>query len=779
MTLVVGLLIAFALQLLLANLGIATGITLLSAASSDRANQDDDPNKTESGRPIGLVLGGATLLSVNLALFVACFLAVKLSMATSAWLGAVLGVVIWSAYLLLLGWLGVSAIGFLLGSVGEVIGLGWQGLKTMTQFVVGRQPDAIEERLQQQITAELAMIRETQQALNAANLESLQTLLQPALAAGQVAQPAPSNLDTDILNFLKSAQANELTLEELDRRLQRLEQPQNPEPSKSWAIDVKPLLQAVRSRIDLSDLDVQRVIDYLRVFPDQIGETWEKISAFVLPTSTIQDDVEEFLLNADLTQLSRKTIKSEFRAVIYDVDANPHLIHQQLSQLTSDQLTTILEQRQDLSARKIAKIVDRLEAVRQEVLAAVTHTIAQARFQQMNQPILDYLRTTTITALKPKLIYKQFRRSLEQSGTTIREWTPQLQSLDRDCLRQPLLEREDLDQAIVASLLDQLETSRDRLISEIQDLQIQVQAQAETLWQDWSDYFKHSSEKLNTRNIKRQLKTSLKTAKVDPNLLKPYLPDYDREAMQQWLSDRGDLTEQQIHRVCDRAEKVWQSIFEPAESSSQWSIANLTEQVTQALTHYLQQTLQQSELAALDVNAIQQDFLKVLQSLSVPAGVSSLITLVDWQQVIHHLIQQHSLPATSVTALIRPLQQAVYTISKPPRRWAVRAAATLPETAVDTVRQLGTELPEAVMQPVIQKFDQTRSQLIQQVEQLQQQAQQRVEALKLQARQQMAVARKTAVTATWWLFGTAVTSLITSAIAGFLAVTQFIPMLVH
>lgn len=780
MTLVVGLLVALALQLLLANLGVAAGITLLGSLLSTEADASDyqQPREGNNRRPIGFVVGLATLFSVNLALFTACFLAVKLSMTTDALTGAVLGMVIWSAYLLLLVWLGSSAIGIVLGSISDVIGLGWQGLRTIVQFVVGRKPDAIESRLQQQITAELAMIRETQQALNAANLDSLQALLQPALTSAEVTQPSQPDLNVDLLNFLKSVQVNESTLEELDRRLRQLENDQVSDQSNSWSLDTKPLLRAVRSRIDLSDLDVERVIDYIRDFPNQVGETVNKISAFVLPNHTIQDDVEDFLLNVELTQLNRRLIKSEFTSVIYDTDADPHLVHQQLSQLTPDQLTAILQQRSDLSAKKIAKIVDRLETVRQEVLVTVSATIAQAHFQQVNQPIADYLRTAALNDFKPKQIQKQLKRYLEQSETEINQWVEQLEHLDRDFLSSALWERDNLDPATGEAILEQLETSRDRLVSEIQTLQYQVQAQAETFWQDWLNYLRQSSEKLNTRNIKRQLKTLLKTAKVAPSLLRPYLPAYDRNFIEQQLTHREELTQKQIQQISDRVETAWQTIFEPS-NSPEVAVSSMASQATQALIDYLRQTIQQSELSALDLTTVQQDLLKVLKSLTVPAGVSSLITSVDWQQVIRQLTEQQVLPPTETTALMNILQQAIYTISKPPRRWAVRAQASVQDTAVNSMLKLGTELPEAIIQPVIQQFDQTRSQLVQQVEQLQHQAQQRVDLLKQQAQQQMEMARKTAVTAAWWLFGTALTSLMTSALAGFLAVTQFTLTLVH
>jgi hypothetical protein len=62
--------------------------------------------------------------------------------------------------------------------------------------------------------------------------------------------------------------------------------------------------------------------------------------------------------------------------------------------------------------------------------------------------------------------------------------------------------------------------------------------------------------------------------------------------------------------------------------------------------------------------------------------------------------------------------------------------------------------------------------LMHQAQQVQQEVQKRFKAVKQQAQQQAVETQKIAASAAWWLFGTALTSLAASAIAGVMAVNS-------
>jgi hypothetical protein len=108
-----GLVLAFGFQLLLTNLSLAAGISYVGHSSSSNSKSSGGP----SMKRISLAVGFWTLITVSLALFFACWLAVKLSLYNSGLLGAITGLVIWGTYFSLLFWFSSTTVGSLMGSV--------------------------------------------------------------------------------------------------------------------------------------------------------------------------------------------------------------------------------------------------------------------------------------------------------------------------------------------------------------------------------------------------------------------------------------------------------------------------------------------------------------------------------------------------------------------------------------------------------------------------------------------------------------------------------------
>ncbi|HEY9656531.1 MAG TPA: hypothetical protein V6C50_13680, partial [Crinalium sp.] len=157
-TLFTGLLLAFAVQLLLTTLGVAAGVTAIGALPSTQSNDEPEAATTSSNTAgkLGFAIGASTLLTVNVVLFIACFLAVKLSLVSSPTLGAVLGVVIWSGYFLSVLWLSTKAAGSLLGTLFGAISGGVQTLVTTIATALTRKEktaDALPAALSKRMAA--------------------------------------------------------------------------------------------------------------------------------------------------------------------------------------------------------------------------------------------------------------------------------------------------------------------------------------------------------------------------------------------------------------------------------------------------------------------------------------------------------------------------------------------------------------------------------------------------------------------------------------------------
>jgi hypothetical protein len=94
--LISGLVLAFGFQLLLTNLSVAAGISYVGHHSSSGSSSGGG----STGKKISTAFGVWTLITVSLAIFFACLLAVKLSLYNSILLGSITGLVIWGTYFL-------------------------------------------------------------------------------------------------------------------------------------------------------------------------------------------------------------------------------------------------------------------------------------------------------------------------------------------------------------------------------------------------------------------------------------------------------------------------------------------------------------------------------------------------------------------------------------------------------------------------------------------------------------------------------------------------------
>jgi hypothetical protein len=132
-----GVLLAFGFQLLLTNLSVAAGISYLGRSSDSDSDKDDDENLGGTIRKISTGVGIWTVVTVTIALFIACFLAVKLSLFDRWWFGAIVGLVIWATYFSLLVWVSSTAVGSLVGSVVHAATSGFQAIVGTATAAIG------------------------------------------------------------------------------------------------------------------------------------------------------------------------------------------------------------------------------------------------------------------------------------------------------------------------------------------------------------------------------------------------------------------------------------------------------------------------------------------------------------------------------------------------------------------------------------------------------------------------------------------------------------------
>ncbi|MEC4815559.1 MAG: MFS transporter [Scytonema sp. PMC 1069.18] len=747
-----GVVMAFAFQLLLTNFSVAAGI---SSLGTDLDSDDESENLGSTIRQVETKVGLWALVTATIALFSACFLAVKLSLIESGLLGAIIGVVIWSTYFAILMWLGSNAVGSLIGSVVSTATSGFQGLMSATGAAIGpnaakRQmvstaeditaavrreltsgfdPDSVRNTVQNSLDSlqlpklDLEEIRN--QFVNLLRDSDLQSIADDNLlqnlnrqsfvdlissrtdfSQGEVNQIADQleaalnqvlnrkNPTQQVINLLQQATPEELKSENLGERLQELVavgggngKQNNGVTKQALQYGLTAALPAVLNRVDFSEVDVDRISHQLQELKGSVQDVdVEKITSQLknlrdkatgqiaerlpgLPDNTIKSDVEHHILNSFPWHFNRLTVKDEFKEVIYDPNADPRTVRRELEQLNQDYFANLLTRRDDLSEARVKEISEQLESIRQEVLEIVRQAEAREKSQDIRTRLETYLRSTGKEELNLEGIKQELTKLLEDPEAPFEELSQRLSQLDRDTFVQLLQQRQDINEEEANNIVSQLEQTRDNVLNRARELQEQARTKADELRQRVEDYLRNTNkEELNPEGIKRDFRMLLDEPEAGVYALRARLSQFDRDTLVQLLSQRQDLSEEQINQVLESLEAVRDNILQTPQKLAS-KAQEQYEQTTRAIAEYLRSTNKEE----LNPESIQRDLEKLLENPKEGTlALRDRLSQVDRETLVKLLTQRGDLSEEEVNRIIDQVQQAIGSIVRAPRRLVSR-----------------------------------------------------------------------------------------------------------
>ena len=484
-----------------------------------------------------------------------------------------------------------------------------------------------------------------------------------------------------LTNLLKSVKPEDLNTEELSGQLSQLVQTvsKGASPSglttRALQIGFSALLGKVIQNADLSDLDVEKISGQLQKLKGTVQQQADNLGKQVsIPGvksfSVVQADLENYLLSSPPWHLNRETIKQEFRDVIYDPQADPGAIRQELELVDRNRFVELLSQRDDFTPEKAQDTANILEEIRAEVLGSVQSAELEGRSQDLRSRVEHYLKSTGKEELNPEAIGREFKLLLQDPEAGLDSLGNRLNQFDRDTLVKLLGQRDDVNPEEANQIVGQLESTRDRVLSEAQELQDRLQSEAQELRNKVETYLRNTNkEELNPEGIQRDLKTLLDDPQAGLSALKSRFAQFDRDTLVQLLSQRQDLSEEQVNQVLDQVESVRDSILQaPQKLAGQ--AKEQYEQTTTAIADYLRKT----DLKELDPESIQRDLQTLLNDPK--AGTYALrdrLSQVDRETLVKLLTQQGSLTEEQVNQKIDQAQTAIRDTIKAPRRLAKRA----------------------------------------------------------------------------------------------------------
>lgn len=630
--LISGVVLAFAFQLVLTNLSVAAGISYLGRDSdhSDHDHHDHDSGSVGGTiRKIGFAVGIWTLITVTIALFLACLLAVKLSLFESAALGAIVGLVIWATYFSLLVWVSSSTVGSLVGSLVNTATSGFQSLVGTVSAAIGA------KAVNQQVvsTAEAAAAAVRRELGSAADPGSIRDSLEDYLDRVRPAQMDMGRVRRELEGLVN------------DPELQNIVGGSNPADviDRLRHIDRNTFVNLVSDRTDLSRQESQQLVDQLEaVWNDTLGrfgrkDPTQELNDYLRTVQPGQVDTNE--LNRRLDQLTEE-VRRQGQQMQGTQQSQAMTMRDQMSAISSmaqrpqkEEQGSLLDRavqlgmstlmgtvlgRTDLSDIDVEKILGQLQTAKQKVTSGAKDATERVSpgFSPIHADVENYLLNTYSWHLNRETLNTEFREVLHDPEADPSAVRRELERLNRSDFVRLLTQRGDLPAARVSDIADQLETIRTGILGSVGVAD--EQARSQDLRSRVENYLRSTNkDELNPDAIEREVALLLEDPDAGYDALSSRLSTFDRGTLVQMLSQRQDLSQEEADQIVSRFETSRDRVLNSSKDAQ-----DRTRSEAEALRIRVESYLRNTNKGELDPDGIKRDFRTLLDDPQ--AGASAL-----------------------------------------------------------------------------------------------------------------------------------------------------------
>jgi hypothetical protein len=662
--LIAGVVLACAFQLLLTNLSVAAGLSYWGSQSHDTSithSSSDSPPVRHIGRKVGTW----TLVTVNIAIFFACLLAVKLSLITNPGLGAIVGLVIWGTYFSMLVWVSSTTVGSLIGSVVNTATSGFQAIVGTATATLGAK---------------------------AASNQVVATAKAAAAAVGHELGTAidPTSLRETVEDYIQGLKPPELDIKGMRSEFEKL---LNDPQLKAIAgenlpsLDRQTLVDLVSSRSDLSKRDVNRIVD-------QLQEAWKQVG-----TKSQQPDgiaqLVDYLKSAKSADLLSDKLASRIEKALGNLGGQGEQSPTMMSQATTmavNALMGIVLGRTDISDLDVEKVVGQLKAAKNKVSEQAEKVTAQVKgepipYSSIRADVENYLLNTYSWQMNSQTIERDFREVIydpsADPGTVRRE----LEKLKPSDFAEILSSRGVFTQAKIKEITNQLEAIRKRILNTVAFAEEQEKVR-DLRWRVETYLKLTPKEELTPTNIDRDFKKILEDADATYEQLRDRLSPYNRDSFMQILRGRENFGFQEVEEIVKELERTRDVVLADAKGLQEAAQVRLENQ-WQKVQEYLQSTGK----AELNPEGIKRDFKTLLENPE--AGMWALrarASKFDRDTLVKLLAQRKDLSEDQVNQVLDSAEETWHSALNAPQKLADKAKEQYDQTTTalaDYLRNTG------------------------------------------------------------------------------------------
>ena len=649
--LIAGVVLAFALQLLFTNLGIAAGISMAGGSSSD-SNHSSDHDHHSGGlgstvKKIGMAVGLGTLISVSLALFIASFLAVKLGLFVAPLSGAIVGLVIWATFFALMMFFSSRAIGSLLGSVVNTATSGMQSILGTATAAIGA-GTASKQVVNTAEAAAAAVRKELGMAIDPTSMrENVEDFLQSVTPAG---------IDVD-----KIARDFESLLD--DENLQEIV-----DSDSVRNIDRNTFVQLISDRSDISKKDAERIAA-------KMESVWNKTTRKFTPSSNPVSDFTNYIKSATREQLTGTDFGSKLDSVVSQIGSNNNssgsnpAVKAAIS-FGASSLANIVMGRTDLSDFDVDKIVGQLKSAGEKLGEETEKVAYQAGIKDtppttIKKDIDRYLAHAYPWQLQQSNLDREFRNLIYDPAADPHTVANELRQISRTDFVDVLKQKGLLSQTQIRSIANILDAIRLEVIAtaeaaEAREKSIELMAEVERYLTTVS------KDSLNPEKIQLEFKPILEDFNATSEQLSTRLAVLDRPTLERMLELRGDLNEFEISAIAGELEIARDRVLEESQQNVTKAQAVADRQWVQVQS-YLRDT-GKGELSPEGIKRELELLLKDPQAGS--SALRSRLSNFDRDTLVQLLSQRQDLDESQIEDAIDAVEGSWMKIAHTPQKLA-------------------------------------------------------------------------------------------------------------
>lgn len=534
----------------------------------------------------------------------------------------------------------------------------------------------------------------------------------------------------------------------------------------------------------------------------------------------IRAQVETFLKYTPASELSSAMGEKAFQAIIETEAMETSMLRSRLGQMNADYFRQFLTSRDDVAAHEVseryAQLLNRIIADEEGLDKA-----AKVRMQQQQASLEQYLRSTNKAELDPEGIKRDVAKLLDEPNEGVRRVRARLAHFDRGTLKSLLTQRPEFSEQDVDSVLDSVEETWTQTLQAPQKLSENVQTKYDEATSAIAQYLRSTGKpELSPTGIKRDIEKLLDNPKVGAQAIRFRLSKMDRDTLVQLLSQRDDLSEDEVNRTIDSLLTTIEDVIKAPRRfarRTQDSAKSQGRSFQSAIEDYLSNTNKEE----LNPSGIKRDLKTLLNDPKLGASkLGDRITQMDDSTMVAILAQRPDMTREEAEAAVariadvrhqikgqvrsvqrslesvidrifasirnylqsldRPeldyygIKRDVSTLFDDPKSGFSALSDRLSQFDRNTLMAIVTShdrISERDAHRVIDQLESARDGALRKAESLERQFEQRVHAVKVQTQQQIEATKKAAEIAAWWLFSTALLSAIVAAIGGWAAVS--------